>query len=159
MVTASSSPRDLRILCTLRKAILSILTVALIGMSTELWLIGHHEDSNQIIPLIVVGATLVVIAWVAMRPSLVALRTMQFVMLTLAGTGVIGITLHVKAGAESQRDLNPSITTSDLVWTVVDAAAPPALAPALLVLLGALGLVYTYKHPALGDDTFPHALA
>jgi len=33
---------------------------------------------------------------------------------------------------------------------VVEATAPPALSPGLLVQLGLLGLVYTYRHPALG---------
>jgi hypothetical protein len=38
---------------------------------------------------------------------------------------------------------------------VVTAKAPPALAPGVMVQLGLLGLVYTYKHPALMVQRHP----
>ena len=82
------------------------------------------------------------------------MRLLQFVMLTYIGTGVIGITLHFKANAEFQREIDPSLGGLALFWKVVEATAPPALAPGVMVQLGLLGLVYTYKHPALNEPDF-----
>jgi hypothetical protein len=103
----------------------------------------------------VLGAVaLGLIVWAAARPGVVGLRALQFVMLTYIGAGITGITLHFKANAEFQREIDPSIAGAALFWKVVEATAPPALAPGVMVQLGLLGLVYTYKHPALGDDRF-----
>ncbi|MGH9203801.1 MAG: hypothetical protein ACRD2A_21450 [Vicinamibacterales bacterium] len=119
-------------------------------MAIDLLLIRHYEDSNQLIPLAVAAVGLLVMMWVAARPNVAALRVMQLVMLCFIGTGIIGVTLHFQANAEFQREVDPAITTRDLIWKVVEATAPPALSPGVLVQLGLLGLVYTYKHPALG---------
>jgi hypothetical protein len=119
-------------------------------MAIDLLLIRHYEDSNQLIPLTVAAVGLLVMMWVAARPNVAALRVMQLVMLCFIGTGIIGVTLHFQANAEFQREVDPAITTRDLIWKVVEATAPPALSPGVLVQLGLLGLVYTYKHPALG---------
>ncbi len=68
--------------------------------------------------------------------------------------GIIGITLHYQANAEFQREIDPALGGLALFWKVVEATAPPALAPGVMVQLGLLGLVYTYKHPALGEQEF-----
>ena len=118
-------------------------------MTVDLLLIRHYEDTNQLIPLAVAGATFASLGWVAIRPGIAALRTLQFVMLCFIGTGLIGITLHFQANAEFQREIDPSISARDLFWKVTESVAPPALAPGVMAQLGLLGLVYTYKHPAL----------
>ena len=138
----------------IRRVILLIITIGTLGMSVELILIGHDEDSNQLIPLVVAGAALLLIAWCAIRPGPFALRAMQLVMLAFIGAGVMGVTLHFKANSEFQREMDPQIGGMDLIWKVVQATAPPALAPGVMVQLGLLGLVYTYKHPALREEEF-----
>jgi hypothetical protein len=121
-------------------------------MVADLLFIGHFEDTNQLIPLVMAGAGLASLGWVAIWPGIAALRAMQFVMLCFIGTGFIGITLHFQANAEFQREIDPAISTRDLFWKVTSATAPPALSPGLMVQLGVLGLVYTYKHPALREQ-------
>ena len=123
-------------------------------MCVELYLLGHHAGTNQLIPLVVAGAALLVILWVSIRPGVLTLRTLQFLMLTFIGTGILGITLHFQANAKLQRESDPSISTRDLAWRVATGTGPPALAPALMVQLGCLGLAFTYRHPALGDEDF-----
>lgn len=150
----ANGARDGQVLATVRRGILAIVLLGLSGMSIELWLIGHHEDSNQWIPLVVAAATLVVLAWAALRPGVGSLRAMQFMMLTCIGTGILGVTLHFQANAAFQRELDPTIAAGALIWKVVEATAPPALSPGLMVQLGLLGLVYTYKHPALRGEEF-----
>ena len=142
------------ILRAIRRVILLIVALGTIGMSLELLLIGHDEDSNQLIPLVVAAAGLLLIAWCAIRPGPFALRAMQLVMLSYIGAGVMGVTLHFKANSEFQLEMDPALGGMDLVWKVVQATAPPALAPGVMVQLGLLGLVYTYKHPALREEEF-----
>jgi hypothetical protein len=137
-------------LATIRRLLLLLVAGGTVAMGVDLALIGHYEDSNQVIPLVVGGAGLLTIIWVALRPSGARLRVLQFVMLCFIGTGIIGVALHFQANAEFQREIDPAISTRDLIWKVVEATAPPALSPGLLVQLGLLGLVYTYRHPALG---------
>jgi hypothetical protein len=151
------SSHDSPTLDTMRRAILAVLAAAIAGMMVDLSLVGHFEDSNQLIPLVIGAVTLLVLAWVAIRPGGVSLRAMQFMMLWFIGAGILGITLHFQANAEFQRDIDPTIATVDLVWKVVQATAPPALAPALMMQLGVLGLVYTYRHPALREQELPAA--
>lgn len=125
---------------------------ATIGMAVELVLMGHHEDVNQFVPLALAAAAVPALVWAAVRPGVVALRALQFVMLCYVGAGIIGIALHAQANAEFQWEMDPAIGGLDLVRAVVEATAPPAFAPGLMVHLGLLGLVYTYRHPALRED-------
>jgi hypothetical protein len=154
---ATPGPRGRAALSTIRSALLALVTLGTLGMSAELLLIGHLEDSNQVIPLVVAAAGLVTILAVAVRPGIGTIRVLQFVMLSYAGTGIIGIALHYQANAEFQREIDPALTGLALFWKVVEATAPPALAPGVMVQLGLLGLVFTYKHPALGEQEFDGA--
>jgi hypothetical protein len=51
--------------------------------------------------------------------------------------------------------MDPSLSGWPLFVKVVTAKAPPALAPGVMVQLGLLGLVYTYRHPALMVQRHP----
>lgn len=139
-----------------RRAVLGLVALGTASIVVELLLISHDEDVNQLIPLAVCAVGLAVLAWVAIAPGVAALRTMQFVMLTYAGSGLIGIVLHFEANVALQREIDPSIDGRELLVQVVQSTAPPALAPGLLVQLGLLGLLYTYQHPALSARQ-PHA--
>jgi hypothetical protein len=137
----------------MRQALLALVAFGTLGMSAELVLIGHYEDTLQIAPLAAGGAALALIVWVATRPSMFALRVFQFLMLSLIGTGITGMTVHFVANAEFQREIDPALSGAALFWKSIEATAPPALAPGVMVQLGLLGLLYTYKHPVLAEDT------
>lgn len=148
----TTSAGESRTLQTIRRVILGLVVLGTVGTSVELLLIGHNEATNQLIPLVLAGLALVVLAWVALSPGVVSLRVLQFVMLLYIGAAVVGIALHFQANAEFQREIDPASGGWDLFWTVVEATAPPALAPGILAQLGLLGLVYTYRHPALRES-------
>jgi len=135
----------------MRSLLLVLVAGGMIAVGTDLLLLGHYKDSNQLIPLTVSGATLVGIAWTAVRPGVAAIRVLQFLMLCCIGTGVIGITLHGKGGIAHQRELDPSLTGQPLFWKVVAAPDPPVMSPGIMVQLGLLGLLYTYRHPTLRE--------
>ncbi len=149
IAVVGASREQSRTLGTIRRVLLALVAFGTVGMSVELTLIGHYEDTNQLIPLVIAGLALAILSWVALVPGVVSLRAFQFVMLLYIGAGVVGIALHFQANAEFQRDIDPAIGRLDLFLKVVEATAPPALAPGIMAQLGLLGLVYTYKHPAL----------
>jgi hypothetical protein len=144
--------REASTLRNIRRFLVLVMTGGIVAMTVDLLLIGHYEDSNQLIPLAVAAAGVLTLGWAAAWPGVVSVRAVQFVMLCFMGTGLIGITLHVQANAEFQREIDPAISSRDLFWKVTEATAPPALSPGLMVQLGLLGLVYTYKHPALREN-------
>ena len=64
--------------------------------------------------------------------------------------GGLGAVLHYRANMEFKLEMDPSLSGLALFSSVVRAKAPPAMAPATMVLLGLLGLVAAYRRP---DDS------
>jgi hypothetical protein len=70
-------------------------------------------------------------------------------MLLVMLAGGVGILLHYQGNAEFQLDVNPDLAGWALFAKVLHSKAPPALAPGVMAQLGLLGLIYTFRHPAL----------
>lgn len=135
-------------LLRVRRVLLWIVVIGLTGVATELLFLNHDEGFTQIIPLGLIGAAFVVIAWNALRPRTLSLYAMQFVMACLVFAGPLGMYFHYAANAEFQREIDPAMGGLALFWKVMAAKTPPALAPGSMSQLGLLGLVYAYIHPA-----------
>ena len=99
--------REPATLATIRRIILGLAAFGTLGMTVELLLVGHYEDANQLIPLVVAGLGLVAFLWTAVSPTVAALRLLQFAMLLYAGSAVIGVTLHYKANVALQHETRP----------------------------------------------------
>jgi hypothetical protein len=69
-------------------------------------------------------------------------------MVTFLLVGLLGVILHLKGNIEFATERDPSLSGIKLMWKALRGATP-ALAPGALAQLGLLGLLYTYKHPAL----------
>jgi multisubunit Na+/H+ antiporter MnhB subunit len=133
-------------LVTLRRLLLGILLLGLIGTATELTLMGHDEDGWQMIPLVVLSVAIVasvVMLGTDARASIVPL--FRGAMLLLMLSGAIGAVLHYRANMEFKREMDPSLGGVALFWSVIRAKAPPALAPGNMALLGLLGLACVYR--------------
>jgi hypothetical protein len=137
------------VLQTLRRLLLAILTVVLAGTATDLGLLMHYESAWQLAPLIMIALALAVVAWVSIKGSARALTALRIVMVLFIATGVLGMLLHYNGNREFQREIDPAAGGWDLFMKVMRAKAPPALAPAVMIQMGMLGLLYTYRHPAL----------
>lgn len=146
MVTGTLEGATLR---TVRRVLLLILLLGLAGIATELLLLNHDEEATQIIPLGLIAAALVAVAWHGLLPGTASVRVIQIVMACLVVAGPLGMYYHYGANAEFQREIDPSIGGLALFWKVMAAKAPPALAPGSMSQLGLLGLAYAYRHPAL----------
>jgi len=133
----------------LRRYLLALLAFGLVGTGTELLLMGHYEDPWQLVPLGLVAVALVVIAAHAMGGSARSVHVLRAVMGLLMLGAAAGIVLHYRGNLEFQIDMDPTASQWELFKKVVRAKAPPALAPGVLAQMGLLGLIYTYRHPAL----------
>jgi hypothetical protein len=143
-----SQASPLATLATLRRLLLALLLFGLVGTATELLLIGHDEDRWQSIPLVLLAAaTLATLAMVATEPAVAGLAAHAFraTMVLLILSGGMGSVLHYRANMEFKREMDPSMSGFALFSSVVQAKAPPTLAPGTLALLGLLGLACAYR--------------
>jgi hypothetical protein len=132
-----------------RRILLAILLIGIAGLSLELWLLAHVEDVYQLIPLVLNGVGVIVIAIVAARPTLGSIRLFQLIMVMFIISGGLGVWLHYQATTEFQLEMDPSLSGWALFRKAIVAKAPPALAPGAMIQLGLIGLAYTFRHPAL----------
>ena len=133
---------------TVRRALLALLVVFMLGTGLDLMLLDHHEDAWQLVPLALLASGLVVSVW-TLRGRAGAITAMRLLMVLFVAAGFLGITLHYLGNRDFQLEMDPAAAGWPLFLKVVRAKSPPALAPASMVMMGLLGLVYTYQHPAL----------
>ena len=132
-----------------RRVLLSILVLGVIGISAELLLLGHDEDFNQLIPLVLAAATIAMTVAVSIKPTNATLRAFQSVMVLLVMSGAVGMYLHFQVNMEFQLEMDPALKGMALFQKAILAKTPPALAPGAMTQLGLIGLAYTFRHPAL----------
>jgi hypothetical protein len=131
----------------LRRALLLILAASLFGVGTELLLLEHVEDPPQYIPLALIAVSLLVIGWHAVAKSRASVQVLRVLMLGALVSGPVGIILHFRGNAEFELEMTPGLGGLALIKAAV-LGATPLLAPGTMSLLGVLGLLYTWRHPA-----------
>lgn len=139
------------LLATIRRILLALVALGIVGLTVELLLLEHIESMTQLIPFAVLGAGVAATATLAVRPSARAIRLFRIVMLAFVAAGLLGLYLHLRGNVEFERETDPSARGLDLVWRSLRGGVP-LLAPAAMAQLGLLGLVFAYRHPALRDD-------
>jgi hypothetical protein len=137
---------------SLRQLLLALVFIGIVGLEAELALLRHAESFSQWIPHVALMIGLVSTVLVFLRPRIATLRTFQIIMLAFVVVGVLGLYLHYRGNVEFALERNPSLSGAKLLWKALRGATP-ALAPGALSQLGLLGLLYSYRHPALaGQD-------
>lgn len=134
---------------SLRKLLLLLVGAGVIATAADLLLIEHYADAWQWTPLILLAATLAAAVWIAVAPGRVPVRVFQTAASLLIAGGAAGLWLHLRGNIEFEREVSPGLAGGELVWKAIKGASPPSLAPAGLIHLGLLGLLFTYRHPAL----------
>jgi hypothetical protein len=134
-------------LTAIRRILATIFLVGSAGTAVELVLLEHTEGVWQNVPLGVVAAGCLGLVALAVRPGTAGLRGFQLVMVLFVASGIAGILLHYQGNVEFELELNPGARGLELFWESMTGATP-ALAPGMMILLGAVGLTYTYRHPA-----------
>jgi hypothetical protein len=128
----------------LRLWVLGVLALGLIGTVTELILLEHYEQALQFVPLVLIVLAVVVLAWHMLQPGTGSLRALQIVMALFVLAGFAGMAAHFNGSAEYQLELNPDMSTWELLEKILHAKAPPLLAPGMMLWMGLLGLAYAY---------------
>jgi hypothetical protein len=136
---------------SLRQLLLAVIVIGIVGLQVELALLRHAESFTQWIPHVALMIGLLSTLAVYARPGTSTLRAFQVVMLIFLIVGALGVYLHLHGNVEFALERNPSISGTALIWKALRGATP-ALAPGALAQLGLLGLLYTYRHPALARD-------
>ena len=145
---------DGTLLATVRRILLFLVLLGVLGLLVELLLLEHTESATQLIPFGVLGAGLAVTAVVGIRPGRRSLRLFQLTMLLFIAAGVVGLFLHLRGNIGFERETDPSARGLDLLWRSLHGGVP-LLAPAAMAQLGLVGLVFAYRHPALRRDAAP----
>ena len=138
----------------IRALLLALVLFGAVGLVLELVLQEHYESPWQWAPLVVLAAALATgsVAW--RRPGSRTLGAFRAVMVLCLVAGVVGVVLHLKGNLEFALERDPELTGLALIWKCLRGATP-ALAPGAMAQLGLLGLVYTYRHPALARGAYP----
>lgn len=132
----------------LRGLLLIALLLGIVGTGIELLLLEHTDGFWQLAPLALLGVALLVLTWHLIARSPGSVRGVQFLMLSFILSGLAGLVLHYSGNVEFERELHGSATGFALFWEAIRGATP-TLAPGTMIQLGLVGLVYTYRHPAL----------
>lgn len=130
----------------IRSLLLVIFLLGILGAGSELFLLGHYEDPWQLVPLGMIGLSLVVLAVRLFRNDARVLRVFQVLMLLFVAAGALGVYLHYRSNVEFELEMNPAAAGWELIRESLTGAMP-ALAPGTMVYLGLIGFLYTYRHP------------
>jgi uncharacterized membrane protein YraQ (UPF0718 family) len=134
-----------------RRLLLGLVLVGIVGLITELLLMEHFDEWKQDIPLVVLALGLVSTVWVVVRPTAPAVRIFQAVMAAFVLAGVVGLWFHYRGNQAFELEVAPSVRGTALIWKALRGAVP-TLAPGALVQLGLLGLVWSHVSGTRGPS-------
>ena len=137
---------------TVRRALFAIMLLGFGGTWAELLLLKHTEGFWQLVPVVLTGAGVLLVAWCWASPRSGPLRTLQLMSALLLVSGIIGVVQHFLGNMGHEQESNPGLAGMEL-YKLASMGSTPLLAPGVMLQLGLLGLLATYRHPALTRDT------
>lgn len=124
------------------RPVLRLIVVLGCGVTlVDLWLLEHTEDFWQWLPLALLALALAAFAFEAARPGRSARRILRATMAACVISGFVGLWQHYTGNREFELEMYPSRGGVELLWESLKGATP-TLAPAAMVHLGLLGLLY-----------------
>jgi hypothetical protein len=136
------------VLFRLRRFLLALSGVLLLGTFVELVFTGHTKEPVQLIPffLCILWGGAVVLALVnTHRRSLLFLRTCMVVVVL---GSLLGIYEHIANNIAFQLEIEPSISFAGIIAARLG-GANPLIAPGILAVGASLAIAATYDHPGL----------
>ena len=112
----------------------------------ELWC----REVWQWTPLTMLTLSALTTVWVWRRPGPGVLRVYRGVMVVCVVAAVAGMVFHYNANATLELELDPTVGGVDLFWKAMRGGVP-SLAPGALLQVGLIGLIASWRHPALID--------
>lgn len=125
----------------LKNVIFCTLTFFLLGTLTELYLINHHTDIFQTIPIICIAISFFSFIVLIFKLTRLTLRLFKFSLLSNSLIGLLGVFFHLNSNYEFEKEMKPSSDSWGLFVESLSGALP-ALAPLNLVILSMVGYSY-----------------
>jgi hypothetical protein len=125
----------------IRRLLLFTLVVGLLGTAVELLLLGHIDGWQQLIPLVLLAASVVVVIIQARKPTPTANATLLGTMCVFVISGAVGVAMHFQGNVEFEREMYPQMGGFELIRKTMTGATP-VLAPGTMALLGLVGIAY-----------------
>ena len=97
----------------LRRWVLILLVIGLLGTVTELVLLSHYEQPLQLVPVFLIVVALAVVVWHVRRQDAASLYALQVVMALFVLAGFVGVVAHFCGSAEFQLDLDPEMAREE----------------------------------------------
>ena len=144
--TAHMDPEAPTTLSRVRALGLATLMLGIAGTATELLLIGHFDDVNQVVPLVLLALGLIIALWQAIAPGTASVRALQLTMAAFVISGAVGVLLHYQGNAEFELEMTPTLAGWELFRETITGATP-VMAPGTMALLGLIGFAHAYRHP------------
>jgi hypothetical protein len=133
----------------IRSWLLIVLVIGVVGTEAELLLLKHTDGWWQLAPVLLIGASFLVLGWYAVAKNTASIRALQVVMLLFFASGGAGTIQHFLGNVAYERESNPSLSGVELYRSALMGSSP-SLAPGTMLQLGVIGLLFTYRHPRLG---------
>ena len=153
MGRSSTASAPLDTLGNVRRFILALFAIGVVGTAADLLLTGHVEDAWQLAPLLLFAASALIVAWHLAGRRRASLRAHQILMALFVASGFVGTFFHLRANIEFETEMYPGLAGFELYWKAIQGASPPSLAPGAMIALGLLGLIYAYRHPSLDTNS------
>ena len=153
MGRSSTASAPLDTLGNVRRFILALFAIGVVGTAADLLLTGHVEDAWQLAPLLLLAASALIVAWYLAGRRRASLRAHQILMALFVASGFVGTFFHLRANIEFETEMYPEFSGFELYWKAIRGASPPSLAPGAMIALGLLGLIYAYRHPSLDTNS------
>lgn len=126
----------------LKRAITAAFFFMTCGVLIELYLLGHYEDTQQLIPIFCVATAILLVLVLFFKRTRLILGTLNLILGLTALSGVYGTYLHLVANYEFEQEMTPGAGTWELFVESLTGALP-ALAPASMIVLALIGYSYT----------------
>ena len=132
----------------LRRTLLGIISLGVVGTLTELFLMGHYKEATQWPPIILLALTAIGVVMMVIKPTPRNIKLFRWLMLLVAVSSLVGIFFHLKGNIEFKLETKPDLAGLALLWKSIQGGIP-VLAPGMMAQVGLLGLAYTFRHPNL----------
>ena len=125
----------------LRHVVTVALLIMMVGTALELYLLEHYEDVQQLIPLLCIGACLLIILILLFRRTRPLMELFKVVLGLSAISGLYGTFLHLQANFEFEQEMKPTTGGWELFVESLSGALP-TLAPGSMIVFALLGYSY-----------------
>jgi hypothetical protein len=131
-------------LASWQRLLLGIVLLGSAGTLVELLLLEHTEDFYQLIPVILLGATVLASGLALWLPRRAVINGFRVVMLASLISAALGIFFHYQGNTEFALERNPKLHGWDL-FSEAMMGATPSLAPGTMAQLALIGLLTTVR--------------